>query len=296
MSAEHDIRPEAGPHRPGSAVVRIMLGAELRRLREAAEISPEAAAWRIRAHRSKISRLENGRIGFKPRDVSDLLDLYGVTDPEVIAGMLELAGLANAQTWWGKYGDVLPAWLEPYLGLEASARLIRTFDLQFVHGLLQTENYARAVTTRALPPADPVEISRRVSVRLRRQELLDGANAPRVWSILDEAALRRPVGGPAVMREQLEHLIEIARLPHVTLQVIPFRAGAHDAAGGAFTLLRFAEPDIPDVVYLEQLAGAQYLEKPAEVDLYREALDRLTATALSPAQTTDFLAELAGDM
>jgi hypothetical protein len=274
----------------------MMLGARLRRFREEADVTPEKAAWQIRAHRSKISRLEHGRIGFKERDVSDLLDLYGVTDPQAIAMTLELATQANAQDWWAKYGDVLPVWFEPYLGLEASAERIRTFDLQFVHGLFQTEAYARAVTTIGLRRAPASDVDRRVRVRMRRQELLTAADPPRIWSILDEAALRRPVGGPKVMREQLHRLVEVAQLPSVTLQVIPFRAGAHDGAGGPFTALRFSEPDVPDVVYIEQLTGAQYLDKPADVDHYLDIINRLSATALSPDGTTSFLTEIIREM
>jgi transcriptional regulator with XRE-family HTH domain len=288
--------PVASAPQPGSAVVRMILGTQLRRLREAAEVTPEEAAWHLRASRSKISRLENGRTRFKDRDVSDLLELYGVTDPQVTAGMLELATQANAQSWWTKYGDILPSWFEPYLGLEASATRIRTFDLQFVNGLLQTEAYARAVTMIGSRRAPQAEVDRRVGVRMRRQELLTAANPPRVWSILDEAAIRRPVGGPEVMRGQLSRLIEVTRLPNVTLQVVPFRAGAHDGAGGSFTVLRFGEPDVSDVVYIEQLTGAQYLEKRADVDHYLDVLNRLGATALSPAHTIRFLTEAIREM
>lgn len=287
--------PDEGP-KAGSAVVRMMLGGQLRRLREAAGVNPDAAAWRIRASRSKISRMENGRIGFKDRDVSDLLDLYGVTDPQVLAGMLGLVTQANAQDWWAKFGDILPTWVQPYLGLEASASRIRAFDLQFVNGLFQTEAYARAVTMIGLRRAAAGEIDRRVGVRMKRQELLTGANPPRVWSILDEAAVRRPVGGTKVMREQLRYLTEAAQLPNVTLQVIPFRLGAHDGAGGSFTVLRFGEPDVPDVVYIEQLTGAQYLEKRADADHYLDVINRLSATALSPDHTTRFFAEVISEM
>jgi Domain of unknown function (DUF5753)/Helix-turn-helix domain len=278
--------------KPGSAVVRMMLGAQLRRFREAAQVTPDAAAWRIRASRSKISRLENGRGRFKDRDVADLLELYGVTDPQVLAGMLELASQANAQDWWGKYGDILPSWFEPYLGLEASATRIRTFDLQWVNGLFQTEDYARAVTMIGSRRAARAEIDRRVGVRLRRQDLLTIASPPRVWSIVDEAALRRPVGGPEVMREQLRRLVEVTELTNVTLQVVPFRVGAHDGAGGSFTVLRFGEQDVPDVVYIEQLTGAQYLEKRADTDHYLDVINRLSATALSPDDTIAFLTGL----
>ena len=275
--------------------MRMMLGAQLRRLRETADLSPETAGWRIRASRSKISRMETGRVGFKERDVADLLDLYGVTDPRVLAGMMELASQANAQDWWAKFGDVLPDWFAPYLGLEAAASLIRTFDLQFINGLFQTKEYARAVAVigqRGIPSS---EIDRRVDVRIKRQELLTADRAPRVWSVIDEAALRRAVGGSDVMRGQLGHLAEMARLPNVTLQVVPFCIGGHDAAGGSFTVLRFAEPDVPDVVYIEQLTGAMYLEKRSDVDHYLDVSNRLGATALSPAASMRFFADVLGE-
>jgi hypothetical protein len=280
----------------GSAVVRVMLGAQLRRLRERADLSPEAAGYQIRASRSKISRMETGRVGFKERDVADLLELYGVTDKQVVASMLELASQANAQDWWARFGDVLPDWFEPYLGLEAAASLIRTFDLQFVNGLFQTQAYARAVASIGLRGAGAAEVERLVGVRVRRQELLTAPHAPRVWSILDEAALRRTVGGTEVMRGQLRHLAEVARLPNVTLQVVPFRIGGHDAAGGAFTVLRFAEPDVPDVVYIEQLTGAMYLEKRSDVDHYLDVSNRLGATALDPAASLRFFSEVLRDL
>lgn len=282
--------------RHGSAVVRMMLGAQLRRLRESAGITPDAAAWRIRASRSKISRMENGRVGFKDRDVADLLELYGMTDEQVTAGILELASQANTQEWWAKYGDILPSWFEPYLGLEAAASLIRGFDLQFINGLFQTADYARAVTMIGLRRAPAEEIERRVQVRMKRQELLTSGLAPRVWCILDEAALRRVVGGTGVMRGQLRRLTEVSRLPSVTLQVVPFRLGAHDGAGGSFTILRFGEPDVPDVVYIEQLTGAQYLEKPTDVDHYLDVMNRLSATALNPDRTVRFLTEIIREM
>ena len=231
----------------GSAAARMMLGSQLRRLREAAGITPDAAGWHIRSSRSKISRMENGRVGCKDRDLRDLLMLYGVTDPQVISAMLALAGQAQTQEWWAQFGDILPSWFEPYLGLEASASRIRSFDAQFVHGLFQTEAYARAVTALGHRNVSPDEIDRWVAVRMKRQELLTAADPPRVWSIMDEAALRRPVGGVMVMRAQLRRLAEVAELPNVTLQVVPFQAGGHDAAGGSFTIVRFSEPDVPDV-------------------------------------------------
>jgi hypothetical protein len=237
--------------------------------------------------------MENGRVGFKDRDVRDLLSLYGVTDPQVTSAMIALAGQAQTQEWWAQFGDILPSWFEPYLGLEASASRIRSFDLQFVHGLFQTEAYARAVSALGRRGASPpAELDRWVAVRLKRQELLTAAKPPRVWSVVDEAALRRPVGGVKVMQAQLRRLAEVAELPNVTLQVVPFRAGGHDAAGGSFTILRFSEPDVPDVVYIEQLTGAIYLEKPAATDHYLDIMNRLSAISLSPAQTAPFLGEV----
>jgi hypothetical protein len=273
----------------GSAAARMMLGSQLRRFREAAGITPDTAGWHIRSSRSKISRMENGRVGFKDRDVRDLLSLYGVTDSQVTSAMIALAGQAQTQEWWAQFGDILPSWFEPYLGLEASASRIRSFDLQFVHGLFQTEAYARAVSALGRRRAAPDELDRWVAIRLKRQELLTAAKPPRVWSVVDEAALRRPVGGVKVMRAQLRRLAEAAELPNVTLQVVPFRAGGHDAAGGSFTILRFTEPDVPDVVYIEQLTGAIYLEKPAATDHYLDIMNRLSAISLSPAQTIPFL-------
>jgi hypothetical protein len=292
------MNPEPGSGLPdegttvGSAAARMMLGSQLRRFREAAGITPEAAGWQIRSSRSKISRMENGRVGFKDRDVRDLLELYGVADSQVTSAMLALAGQAQTQEWWAQFGDILPSWFEPYLGLEASASRIRSFDLQFVHGLFQTEAYARTVTALGLRGISPDEIDRRVAVRVKRQELLTAAKPPRVWSVMDEAALRRPVGGVRVMQAQLRWLAEAAQLPNVTLQVVPFQAGGHDAAGGSFTILRFSEPAVPDVVYIEQLTGALYLEKTAATDHYLDIMNRLSATSLSPAESIPFFADL----
>jgi transcriptional regulator with XRE-family HTH domain len=281
--------------RAGATVLRKVLGAQLRRLREAADVSPDKAGYAIRASRSKISRLEHGRVGFKLRDVEDLLTLYGVTDEQMRSGLLSLARQANAQGWWSQYGDILPDWFETYLGLEAAASLIRTFELQFVHGLFQTEGYARAVTVLGHRAAPEGEIDRRVNLRLARQELLASSQPPRVWSVMDEAALRRPVGGREVMRAQLNRLLEVAELGQVTLQVVPFRRGGHAAAGGSFTMLRFGEPDLPDVVYIEQLTSALYLERRADVDHYMEIMNRLSAEALTPAGTARLLKEIIRD-
>jgi hypothetical protein len=281
---------------PGPTVARMILGQHLRRLREAAGVTPDQAGYEIRASRSKISRMENGHVGFKERDIRDLLMLYGATDEHTRASLVSLTRQANTPGWWSKYGDVLADWFEGYLGLEAAASIIRTFELQFVHGLLQTEDYARAVTLLGHAAATDEDIERRVRLRLGRQQLLTGPKPPQLWSVLDEGALRRPVGGRAVMRAQMSHLVEISALPNVTVQVVPFSRGGHAAAGGSFTTLRFDDPDVPDVVYIEQLTSALYLDNRDDVDHYLEVVNRLSAEALTPTQTRTFLAELAREM
>jgi transcriptional regulator with XRE-family HTH domain len=272
----------------GPTVLRMLLGSQLRDLREAAGISPDQAGYEIRGSRSKISRLEHGRVSFKERDVEDLLTLYGVTDSRRRAYMIALAQQANNQGWWAKYDDVLPDWFETYVGLEQATSLIRSYELQFVPGLFQTEDYARAVTILGHRAAPAEEIERRVSLRLKRQQLLAGPQ-PRVWSVIDESALRRPLGGRETMRGQLRHLLEIAELPQVTLQLMPFNRGGHSAAGGSFAILRFAEPDLPDIVYVEQLTGALYLDRREEVDHYREVMNSLSAEAETPADSERLL-------
>jgi transcriptional regulator with XRE-family HTH domain len=278
--------------RGGPTVLRIMLGTQLRRLREASGVTPDQAGYEIRGSRSKISRIEHGRVGFKERDISDLLTLYGVTNEKLRDDMLTLARQANSPGWWAKYSDILPDWFEPYLGMETAASLIRNFELQFVHGLLQTEDYARAVTGlgQSTPSAEDTE--RRVSLRLQRQDMLTATDPPRAWFVMDEAALRRPVGGRHVMRAQLNQLVQVASLPNITLQVVPFRRGGHAAAGGSFTILRFAAPDLPDVVYLEQLTSALYLDDRKDVDHYMEVMNRLSAEAHTPVATTRFLKDV----
>ena len=277
----------------GPTALRMILGTQLRRLREAAGVAPDRAGYEIRASRSKISRMELGRVGFKDRDVADLLTLYGITDEQMRARMQSLAWQANAPGWWSGYGDILADWFEGYLGLEGAASVIRTFELQFVYGLFQTEAYARAVTTLGNKTASAEEINRRVSVRLKRQDVLTSPEPPQVWSVMDEAVLRRPVGGRPVMRAQLAHLIEVASLPGITIQVIPFASGGHAAAGGSFTVLRFAAPEVPDIVYIEQLTSALYLDSREDVDHYLEVMNELSAEALSPARSADLLAEIA---
>jgi transcriptional regulator with XRE-family HTH domain len=287
--------PVPGPgETPADAIVlRMLLGSQLRRLREAAGVTPEQAAFEIRASRSKISRLETGKVKFKIRDITDLLSLYGVTGEQSRSRFLALARQSGMPDWWAKYSDILPDWFGTYLGLESAASAIRSFEIQFVHGLFQTEDYARAVTRLGHQAAPAGEIEQRVALRLKRQDLLGRPEPPVVWSVMDEAVLRRPVGSPAVMRAQLRHLAEAARMPHVTFQVVPFGRGGHAGAGGSFTVLRFAERDLPDVVYIEQLTSAMYLEQRPDVEHYLEVMDQLSGEALTPAATIRFIEQVA---
>ncbi|MCK9929901.1 helix-turn-helix domain-containing protein [Frankia sp. Mgl5] len=276
----------------GPTVRRILLGSQLRRLREEKGISREDAGYHIRASESKISRMELGRVSFKERDVDDLLTLYGVTDSAERAPLLSLVREANRPGWWHSFGDVLPNWFQPFIGLEEAAQLIRTYELQFIPGLLQTEEYARAVITQGNTGVPAEIIERRVNVRMNRQKVLHRENAPRLWVVVDEVALRRPIGGPKVMRSQLEQLIALCDLPNLTLQIMPFAFGGHAAEGGAFSILRFPESDLPDVVYLEQLTGAVYMDKREDVDIYAEAMNRLTVDSPPPATTPKLLSQI----
>jgi len=273
-----------------------VLGAQLRRLREAREITTEQAAEAIRGSHSKISRMEHGRVGFKDRDVSDLLTLYGVTDPGERASLLALAREAGNPGWWHDFGDLLPHWFEPYISLEAAASVIRNYEVQFVPGLLQSPSYAREVIRLGYATIREEELTRRVDLRLGRQRLLSKPTAPRFWAALDEAVLRRPIGGPEVMREQVKHLITMAANPAVTLQIVPFHVGGHSAAGGPFSILRFAEPELSDVVYLEQLTSALYIDKPTEVDRYLEVMERLCVQAETAADTITLLEKIHDEM
>ena len=287
-------QPEGGSA-GGPTVLRMLLGAHLRRLREARGVSREDAGWEIRSSESKISRLELGRVSFKERDVEDLLKLYGVEDNEERDRLLTLAREANTPGWWHRFGDVLPSWFHSYLGLEAACQLIRTYEVQFVPGLLQTPDYARAVVLLGHRRAPADEIERRVSLRMERQKLLTRTDPPQVWAVVDEAALRRPMGSPEVMRQQLAALVEATKLPNVRLQVIPFHAGGHAAAGGAFTILRFPDQDLPDVVYIEQLTSALYLDKRDDIDFYAAAMERLCIEADPPTHTAAILEEMLAD-
>jgi transcriptional regulator with XRE-family HTH domain len=267
----------------------MLLGSHLRRLREARGITREAAGYSIRASESKISRMELGRVSFKTRDVEDLLTLYGITDEAERTSLVSLAKEANVAGWWHSYSDVLPSWFPTYVGLEGAAHLIRVYEVQFVHGLLQTEAYAHAVVARGMKGASVADIDRRVALRLERQKYLVSENAPEFHIVLDEAALRRPYGDREVMRGQLQHLIEVSERPNVRLQIMPFSFGGHSGESGSFTILSFPESDLSDVVYLEQLTSALYLDKREDVTQYESALKQLQQDSPGPSESRDLL-------
>ncbi|HEV7451008.1 MAG TPA: helix-turn-helix transcriptional regulator [Pseudonocardiaceae bacterium] len=269
---------------------RIVLGARLRRLREAAEISRAEAGYAIRGSESKISRLELGRVSFKPRDVTDLLTMYGVADSEEREVFLEMVRESNEPGWWHRYTDLLADWFQDYLGLEESASRIQTYEQQFLPGLMQTEDYVRAIANRGWFPLASQSAERQVTVRMRRQALLTRPDAPKLWAVIDESVLHRPIGGRQVMLAQIKHLLELTQRPNITLQVVPYQLSGY-AAEGSFSMLRFAEPELPDVVYIEHLSGALYLDKRSDTELYGRVFDRLTVDAQTPDHTRQWLAK-----
>ena len=273
--------------RGGPTVLRILVGAQLRKHREASGITRQAAADAIRGSEAKMSRLEAGRVRFKLRDVADLLTVYGVADGSVRDEMLNLAAQANEQSWWHTYNDTIPEWFSTYVGLEQAATIIRTYEVQYVPGLLQTEAYAHAVIE--LGQAVGAQILQRVELRIHRQQVLYSERPPDFWAVIDEAVLRRNMGGRQVMRDQLDHILEASKRPNITVQVVPFDRSDAAAVGGPFTLLRFAEPDLADVVYLEQLNSALYLNRDIDVEVYLKIIDRLAAGALTPRRSTELI-------
>jgi transcriptional regulator with XRE-family HTH domain len=273
-----------GYEQAGPMVVRMLLGTRLRKLRESAGISREDAGYAVRGSESKITRMELGRTGVKLRDVSDLLALYEVGKDER-ATLLTMAGQANVPGWWQAYSSVLPAWFASYLGLEQVAETIRCYEMQFIPGLLQTPDYARAVLRIGVGDDPELNTDQQVSLRIRRQQILRRPRPSRLWAVIDEAALRRPIGGTSVARAQLRHLIDMARLSHVNIQIAPLRAGGRAVADGPITMLRFPEAELADVVYLEHHTNATYVTKPAERKYFLNVLNRLATEAPPPADT-----------
>lgn len=273
-------------------VLRMILGRQLQALREKAGLSHQQAADSIYVSEWTIRRIEAGKGALKPLNIKMLLVGYGVTDVREIDAFLGLARDASRPGWWHSYGDVLPEWFKVALGLEESAALIRAYEPQVVPGLLQTEAYARAITTASFPSEEEEDTERRVALRLARQNLLKRPAPPEYWVVLEETVLRRPIGGPQVMRGQIEHLIDCAARPNITIQVLPFSAGWHPAMYGMFWVYRFPDDALPDVVYSEALTSAYYLNKPEETTQYTEALDRMGAQAATPDQTVTILRQI----
>src|SRR5580704_2074058 len=279
----------------GPAVRRRQLMTELKRLRESTGLTQEEVAGQLDWHPTKIMRIETGRTAPHPNDVRVMLGLYGVADSGVLAGLLKLAKDARQRGWWYSYKDVLLSRFELFLGLESEADSIRDFELSMIPGLLQTRDYARELI-RGLMTYDPAEVERRVQLRMHRQRIMERDESPQLWAILDEAAVRRVVGGKAIMKAQLLHLANTAEHARITIQVLPYGAGPHPGQAGPFIILGFAEPTEPEVVYMETVGGNLYVDKPEEVRLFTTVFDQLRAVALSPAQTRDMLHSLAGEL
>lgn len=279
------------PARPSPTIRRRRLAAELRRLREEAGLTIEQVAEALEFSESKVSRLETAHVTATPRDVRDLLELYGVAGSQRDE-LLQMAREAREKGWWFKYRDH-HADQASYVGLEVGADSIRIYKALVVPGLLQTPEYAKAVIRALYPSYSPEELGRRIELRMARQPILAETNPPSLWAIVDEAALHRMIGGPEVMRQQLHHLVAQARLPNVTLQVLPYAAGAHAALDGAFDILGFDEPSDHDVVHIETFTSQFYLERPEEVRWYSLIFDLLRASALAPDDSAAFIAQAA---
>ncbi|MFJ4206057.1 helix-turn-helix domain-containing protein [Streptomyces sviceus] len=270
-------------------VRRRRLGAELRRLRLASGLKSTEVAERLMVSQPKISHLENGNRAISPRDVRDLCALYGVTDQQVIDALMQMARESGQQGWWHAYGDIPQS---VYIALETDAAALHTYEPSAIPGLLRTPAYAHAVIEETIPQLSVEEAATRLKVCLRRQHrIYDPAHPLRLWVVLDESALHRVVGSPDIMREQLEHLKALGTEPHITVQVLPYTAGAHPALSGQFSILRFAD-DSAAAVHLERFTSDLYLEKPSDVQHYRVLHDHLQAQALSPALSRDFITDV----
>ncbi|MER5293284.1 helix-turn-helix transcriptional regulator [Streptomyces pharetrae] len=274
-------------------VRRRRLGQELRRLRELKGMTAEEVAERLLVSQSKISRLENGRRSISQRDVRDLCGVYEVEDHRIVDSLMQMAKDSRQQGWWHSFGDIP---YSVYIGLETDAASLRVYDPQVVPGLLQTRSYAEALIQGALPEATPADIEKRVQVRLRRQERIAAEENPlRLWAVLDEAAVRREVGSKQVMIEQLEYLLEMSQLPHVTVQLIPFQMGAHPGVSGQYAILEFPDAADSSVVYIEGVTSDLYLEKAQDVQKYAVMYEHLRAQALNVDQTREFIADVVKD-
>jgi transcriptional regulator with XRE-family HTH domain len=271
--------------RASPTVRRRRLGAELRRYREAAGLTIDLVADRMECSTSKVSRLETGQTGASPRDVRDMLALYQVP-PDEIEDLVGLARQARQKGWWQPFGSVLTG---AYVGFEAAASRIRSYEAQCVPGLVQTEAYARALLVAVRRELTEAEREDRIRVRMARQALLTQDDPMDFWVVLDEAVLARPIGGPGVMRAQLDHLRMVAGLPNVTVQILPFSAGAHSGMEGSFSILHYPEEADPDVVYVAMATGGVFQEKPDELSRFSTVFDHLRANALPPAESLQFM-------
>jgi transcriptional regulator with XRE-family HTH domain len=280
---------------PGPTVRRRQLGLELRRLREAAGKTPKEAAEWLEITPSTLSKIELGRQAIKGTHVRLLAQLYDVGAPEVDT-LLRLAREANLRGWWAAYGDNVPDYVRAYLDLEEDAEELWAYESGLVFGLFQTPAYAKAIISSFRRDDDPDEIARRVEIRAARQKRLFADQSPSMRVVLDEAVLRRKVGGAEVMGEQLRHIIEIAKLPHVEVRVLPFDVGEHPSIGTAFALLRFADASAMNCVYLEHHMGALYLERPADLVRYTAMFEQLVGAALSPDESLHLVTTLASEL
>jgi transcriptional regulator with XRE-family HTH domain len=278
--------------RSAPTVGQVVLGRRLLDLRERAGLKREEAARVLRVASATVRRMEMAEVSLKIPYLQLLLKAYGVTDDEAEA-FVQLAEEANRPGWWQRFHEVLPGWFSMHVSLEGAAALIRQYEPHFVPGLLQTPEYARGVlTSGAIGQTSPEDIDDHVALRMRRQELLTRPDAPRLWVVMDETVLRRPVGGPEVMRAQIDKLLDAAELPHVTLQVAPFSNGPHPGTYGPLVLFRFAVPELPDMVYSEYLTGAVYLDARSEVATHLEVMDRMAAQAATAQRTKDILRDV----
>lgn len=284
------VNASAGEQNIGPTARRMILGSQLRRLREEAGITRQQAGYNIRGSESKISRLELGRVGFKERDVTDLLTMYGVEDATERQTFLDMVKQSNEPGWWRRFGDTMPNWFTDLVGLEEAAARIQIWEPLYVSGLLQIEPYARAIFSHGRPEMADERVDQLVALRMRRQKMFSRPDAPRVWMVLDESVLHRPIGGMKVLKQQIEYLLEMSALPHVSVQVLPYsRSGL--SAEHAFSLLRFGEPELPNIAYVEYLTGAHYIEKREEIEKYSRALDMLAVDAETPERSRSMLAK-----
>ncbi|MFD3712164.1 helix-turn-helix domain-containing protein [Streptomyces sp. NPDC058677] len=295
MSAESQrisrLQPYLDRPEPAPTLLKMLVGVQLAGFREDAGFAQEQAARALGFSAAKLSRIESGK-GRRPpadSDVRALLELYGTEDYEASV-LLKLLQRAGEPGWWQRYDKrLMPEWFDRLVGLQEAAAAIRTFEIQYVPGLLQTPDYTRAVVERGLPAAAAAEVRRRVELRTRRAELLLRADAPQLWAVIDESVLLRVLGSRGVMRAQLEHLVEMAQRPNVTLQIVPLDVTNASAPSIPITYLRFGGLDLPDVVYLEHIKSANFLEDRDETEEYRLALDRLADEALEPRDSLELL-------